>query len=94
MAAEKTAMPRLFRVWRHTEGDESMHEIIVIASSAKEAEENALSHVKASNQGKGGRSKATSASLTRILSVKPVRQKLCLEISKVPVEAIKKIKGV
>ena len=70
-----------------------MHEIIVIASSAEQAEERALEHVKATNApGKGGRSKADSKKLTEILSVKAVNHGLCLEISTVPVAAIKRIK--
>jgi hypothetical protein len=69
-----------------------MHEIVVLASSPEEAEENALSHVKATNKGKGNRSQATSESLTKVLSVKRVGHKSCLEISQVPVAAIKAIK--
>lgn len=88
----KKSEPRLYRVWRHTKGDESMHEIVVLACSTKEAEVNALDHVKATNQGKGSRSKAASESLTTVLSVKPVRHKRCLEIAQVPVAAIAKIK--
>lgn len=89
----RVSAPRLYRVWRRTAGDESMHEIIVIASSAEQAEERALEHVKATNApGKGGRSKADSKKLTEILSVKAVNHRLCLEISTVPVAAIKRIK--
>ncbi|MBE7422771.1 MAG: hypothetical protein HS110_10150 [Zoogloeaceae bacterium] len=85
--------PRLYRVWRRTADDESMHEIIVIASSAEQAKDRALEHVKATNApGKGGRSKADSKKLTEILSVKTVNHRFCLEISKVPVAAIKRIK--
>lgn len=86
-------IPRLYRVWRHTEGDESMHEIVVLATFPEEAKEKALSHVKATNKGKGGRSKETSENLTRVLSVKRVGHKFCLEISQVPVAAIIAIKG-
>jgi hypothetical protein len=89
----KTTKPRLFRVWRHTEGDESMHEIVVVASSPEEAKENALAHVKATNPGKPGRTQEESKALTKVLSVKPVRHKTCLEISQVPVAAIKAIKN-
>lgn len=84
--------PRLYRVWRRTAGDESMHEIIVIASSAEQAEERALEHVKATNAPGKGRSKTDSKKLTEILSVKAVNHRLCLEISTVPVAAIKRIK--
>lgn len=86
--AVKVANPRLYRVWRHTSGDESMHEIIVLASSKAEAETRAIEHVKATNPGSGTRTKATSEALTSILSVKAVRHLYCLEISTVPVAAI------
>ena len=96
MAAEgkkaKNAVPRLYRVWRHTEGDESMHEIVVVASSPEEAKETALAHVGATNKGKRGRTQEESQELTRVLSVKRVGHKSCLEISQVPVAAIKAIK--
>ena len=95
MASEEKktkAAPRLYRVWRHTKGDESMREFIVLASSPEAAEENALSHVKATNKGKGSRSKETSKDLTKVLSVKRVGHKSCLEISQVPVAAIRAIK--
>lgn len=84
---------RLYRVWRHTEGDESMHEFVVIASSPEEAKANALDHVKATNQGKPGRSKEESEALTKVVSVKRVGHKKCLQISTVPVAAIKAIKA-
>ncbi len=80
---------RLYRVWRHTAGDESAHEIVVAASSPADAEAKALAHVKSTNKGKGDRSKATSESLTRVLSTKRVGQKHCLEISTVPVAVIR-----
>ena len=84
----KTAPIRLYRVWRLTAGDENAHEIAVVASSPAEAHDKAIAHVKSTNSGKGGRSKATSESLTTILSVKVVRDKACLEISTVPIAAI------
>lgn len=90
-ATTKVSPLRLYRVWRHTEGDESMHEIIVVASSAADAEAKAKAHVKATNPGSGTRSKATSESLTKILSVKRVVHKHCLEITSVPVAAIRAI---
>lgn len=89
-----TGSPRLYRVWRHTVGDESMHEIVVLASTSEEAKENALAHVKATNQGKGTRTKETSKKLTQVVSVKRVGHKTCLEISQVPVAAIKAIKAI
>lgn len=68
-----------------------MHEIVVLASSPADAETKAIAHVKSTNKGKGARSKATSEGLTKVLSVKPVGHKHCLEISNVPVAAIRAI---
>lgn len=82
---------RLYRVWRNTAGDESAHEIAVIATSAADAEAKAKAHVKSTNPGSGTRSQAVSQSLTTILSVKLVGDKHCLEISTVPLAAIRAI---
>lgn len=90
-AAAKPTSLRLYRVWRHTAGDESAHEIAVIASSSTDAECKAKAHVKSTNRGKGKRPQALSQSLTSILSVKAVRDKYCLEISTVPLAAIQAI---
>lgn len=90
-AAAKPASLRLYRVWRHTAGDESAHEIAVIASSSTDAKDKARAHVKSTNRGKGKRPQALSQSLTSILSVKAVRDKYCLEISTVPLAAIQAI---
>ncbi len=90
-AAAKPTSLRLYRVWRHTAGDESAHEIVVIASSSTDAECKAKAHVKSTNRGKGKRPQALSQSLTSILSVKAVRDKYCLEISTVPLAAIQAI---
>lgn len=90
-AATKPALLRLYRVWRHTAGDESAHEIAVIASSVADATAKALAHVKSRNLGKGTRTQALSQSLTSVLSVKLVGHKHCLEISTVPLAAIQAI---
>jgi len=87
----KPAPLRLYRVWRHTAGDESAHEIAVIASSDADARAKATAHVKSTNPGKGARSPALSQSLTSILSVKLVGDKHCLEITTVPLAAIQAI---
>lgn len=89
--AGKSPTLRLYRVWRNTAGDESAHEIVVMASSASDAEEKARAHVKSSNPGSGKRSKEDSQNLTTILSVKPVGDKHCLEISTVPLAALQAI---
>lgn len=90
-AAVKPAPLRLYRVWRNTAGDESAHEIVVMASSVADAKEKAKAHVKSTNRGSGARSQADSQSLTKILSVKPVGDKHCLEISTVPLAALQAI---
>ncbi len=90
-AATKPVLLRLYRVWRHTDGDESAHEIAVIASSVADATAKALAHVKSRNLGKGTRTQALSQSLTAVLSVKLVGHKHCLEISTVPLAAIQAI---
>lgn len=75
---------RLYRVFMHTQDDESVREVIVTADGKKQAEERALNHVKASNQGKGSRSKVASAKLTQILAVAPTSKKHCLVIHSIP----------
>lgn len=82
---------RLYRVWMHTLGDESIHELIVTAANAAEAEARARDHVKASNLGKGNRATATSRALSRVLSVKATTKPYCLEIHQIPVAAARAI---
>lgn len=77
-------MERLFRVYVHTRGDESVRELVVTASSEKQARERALDHVKAANQGKGDRSKVESERLTEILAVRPTSRPHCLMIHSIP----------
>lgn len=91
IGSAKPTLPRLYRVWRHTAGDESAHEIAVIASSVADATAKALAHVKSTNRGKGARTQALSQSLTSVLSVKLVGDKHCLEVSTVPLAAIQAI---
>lgn len=90
-ATVKPAPLRLYRVWRNTEGDESAHEIVVMATSVADAGIKAKAHVKSTNPGSGTRPRAVSQSLTTILSVKPVGDKHCLEISTVPLAALQAI---
>lgn len=89
--AKRSLELRLYRVWRNTAGDESAHEIVVMASSIEDAEEKARAHVKSTNPSSGKRSKADSQNLTTILSVKRVGDKHCLEISTVPLAALQAI---
>lgn len=84
---------RLFRVYIHTSGDESIHELVVTADSQAQAEARALDHVKAGNQGKGKRTKAQSKKLTKILNIKKTSRPLCLEIHSIPATVMKKLVG-
>lgn len=82
---------RLYRVYLHTEKDESIRELIVTADSEKQAKDRALAHVKASNQGKGSRSKKTSEKLTKVLAVTPTSKKHCLVIHSIPAAVISNV---
>lgn len=84
---------RLYRVYLHTDKDESIREVIVTADSKAQAESRALAHVKASNQGKGkgSRSKTTSAKLTKVLAVTPTSKKYCLVIHSIPAAVISNV---
>ena len=82
---------RLYRVYLHTDKDESMREVIVTADSKAQAESRALAHVKASNQGKGSRSKTTSEKLTKVLAVTPTSKKHCLVIHSIPAAVISNV---
>ncbi len=84
-------MEKLFRVYLHTQGDESVREFVVTASSEKQAKERALDHVKAANQGKGARSKTTSESLTDILAVRPTSRPHCLMIHSIPLAVVDRL---
>lgn len=87
-------METLFRVFVHTQGDESIREYVVTASSEKEARERALDHVKAANPGKGDRSKAESERLTEILAIRPTSRPHCLMIHSVPLAVVDRLLGV
>lgn len=77
-------MDRLFRVYVHTQDDESVRELIVTAKDEAQARDRALDHVKASNPTKGMRTKATSERLTKILAIKPTSKPYCLMIHSIP----------
>jgi len=79
---------RLFRVYVHTQNDESIRELVVTAEDADQAKERALKHVKASNPTKGTRSKAASRRVTKILAVTPTSKKHCLAIHSIPAAVV------
>lgn len=79
---------RLFRVYLHTENDESIRELIVTANDEAQAKQRAIAHVKASNRTRGARSKKTSEKLTTILAVTPTSKKYCLAIHSIPASVI------
>lgn len=84
-------MERLFRVYVHTQDDESVREFIITASNEEQARERALDHVKAANQGKGDRSKALSERLTKILAVRPTSRPHCLMIHSIPLAVVDRL---
>ena len=75
---------RLFRVYLHTDGDESVREYIVTATNEDEARARALRHVKSANLSKGERSQEESRVLTEVLAVAPTSKRHCLMIHSVP----------
>lgn len=79
---------QLYRVYLHTQGDESVREYIVTAANEQQAKDRALHHVKAANSGKGERSQATSQSLTEILAITPTSKPHCLMIHSIPATVI------
>lgn len=83
---------RLFRVYVHTTGDHSVHEIVVVANTIDDAKLIAKKHVKAGNKGKGDRTKTQSEKLTDVLAVKPASKPYCLEIHSFPLSAFTDIK--
>ena len=84
-------MERLFRVYVHTQGDESVREFVVTALNEQQARERALDHVKAANQGKGSRSKTTAESLTDILAINPTSRPHCLMIHSIPLAVVDRL---
>ena len=78
----------LYRVYTHTEGDESVSERIVEANSAKEAQEKAIGNVKDQNPGKPGKSQAESQADTRVLAVKKAGKNGVLTINRFPLAVV------
>lgn len=83
----------VYKVYMHTKDDPHVSEMVVAASSKKEAESRALEHVKRSNPHKGDRTPEESKDLTRVLFVKKAGTNGCLVIHRVPLEVFKKVKG-
>lgn len=83
----------VYKVYLHTEDDPHVSEMVVAASSKKEAESRALEHVKRSNPHKGDRTPEESKDLTKVLFVKRAGTSGCLVIHRVPLEVFKKVKG-
>lgn len=83
----------VYKVYLHTEDDPHVSEMVVAASSKKEAESRALEHVKRSNPHKGDRTPEESKDLTKVLFVKRAGTNGCLVIHRVPLEVFKKVKG-
>ena len=81
-------MTKLFRVYTHTLGDESITERLVAADSKKEAEANALDNVKAQNLGKGNTSQASSKGNTTVLSSRECGKHGVLATNRIPVASL------
>ncbi len=86
-------MSKLYRVFTHTSGDESITERLVSADSVDEAEAKAIGNVKAQNLGKGDTAQATSQANTTILSVKECGKQGVLAINRLPLTSISAIAG-
>ncbi len=84
----------VYKVYVHTEDDPHVSEMVVAASSKKEAEERALEHVKKSNPHKGYRAPEESKDLSKVLYVKRAGTNGCLVIHRVPLEVFKRVKEV
>ena len=78
----------LYRVYTHTEGDESVSERLVEADSAKEAREKAIGNVKDQNPGKPGKTQAESQADTRVLAVKKAGKNGVLTINRFPLAVV------
>jgi hypothetical protein len=83
----------VYKVYLHTQGDPHVSEIVVAASSKKEAEARAFEHVKKSNPHKGDRTREEAKGLSRVLFVKKAGTNGCLVIHRVPLEVFKGVKG-
>ena len=83
----------VYKVYLHTKDDPHVSEMVVAASSKKEAESRALEHVKRSNPYKGDRTPEESKDLSKVLFVKRAGTNGCLVIHRVPLEVFKKVKG-
>lgn len=84
-------MERLFRVFMHTAGHELVRELIVTAENEDQAATRAYEHVKASNQGKGDRSKEESENMSDILAIVPTSKPHALRINEIPAAAVRQI---
>lgn len=84
----------VYKVYIHTEDDPHVSEMVVAASSRKEAEARALGHVKRSNPYKGYRAPEESKDLTKVLYSKKAGTNGCLVIHRVPLEVFKRVKDV
>ncbi len=78
----------LYRVYTHTEGDESVSERLVEAASVGEAESKAIGNVKDQNPGKPGKSQAESQAGTRVLAVKRCGKNGVLTINRFPLAVV------
>lgn len=84
----------VYKVYLHTKDDPHVSEVVVAASSKKEASDRALGHVKKSNAYKGVRTPEEAQDVSRVLFVKKAGTNGCLVIHRIPLEVFKKVKGI
>lgn len=82
---------KLFRVYTHTSGDESITERLVGAVDEAEASKLAILNVKAQNLGKGLKDESLSRENTSILSVKECGKGGVLCTNRFPIKAISEL---
>ena len=78
----------LYRVYTHTEGDESVSERVVEAGSIIEASNKAIANVKDQNPGKGVKTQAEAQADTRVLAVKKCGKNGVLTINRFPLAVV------
>lgn len=82
---------KLYRVYTHTQGDESITERLVSATGADDAQSKALTNVKAQNVGKGRTDQEDSQNNTTILSIKECGRNGVLCTNRFPLSSLSNI---
>ncbi|MDB5815306.1 MAG: hypothetical protein JWN23_2423 [Rhodocyclales bacterium] len=80
---------KVYKVYVHTTGDPHVSEVVVAASTKKEASELALSHVKKANPHKGVRTAKQSIEASKVLYARAAGTNGCVVIHRIPMDAFK-----